>query len=338
MNRSSLSLYAVVLLAWVLPVPFSAAQSPKLEREIKGYYSSPVFSPDGKAVALLSGDSSVVLWDCESGKEMVLKGTVKHGIFRPLAFCPDGKTLATAGSDNTVRLWDASTGKEVGTLKGHAKDIIWLRFSADGKELFSASWEDGLVKQRDVATGKEVRSFNVDQAGAYAVSPDGKTLATGNLDGSVALWDLGTGKQIRKLDAGQSTVTNVAFCLEGKRLLSLSDNSGTVKHWDVATGEYKFGFGYTGIEPEVGSIAVSPDNRVLAVGVREYGQVILQTLDNDKLDTITLVSGPKARAGQPGVTFSADSRRMAVSYSYSQGESGGSGVKLFDVSALGKKK
>ncbi len=83
---------------------------------------------------------------------------------------------------------------------------------------------------------------------------------------------------------------------------------------------------------------MSPASRVLAVGVREYGQVILQTLDNEKLDTITVVSGPKVRAGLPGVTFSADSRRMAVSYSYSQGENGGAGVKFFDVSTLGKKK
>lgn len=337
MNRGGLSLYGVVILAWALGVPLCSAQSPKLEKEITGLYTGPVFTPDGKAVALLAGDGSVVLWNYESGKKVVLKGSVKHSDYRPLAFCPDGKTLATVGSDNAVRLWDAATGKEVRKLTGHAKAIHWLRFGVDGKELLTASWEEEVLKRWEVETGKEISSYKVGQAWACAVSPDGKMVATGNLDGSVYLWDLGTGRQIRRLDAGRSNVSQVAFCLEGKRLLSLSHNTGTVKHWEVETGEYKFGSSYSGIEPAVGLIAVSPDSKVLAVGVQGHGQVFLQTLDNRKLGTITMMSEPKSRVFLPGVAFSPDSRRMAVVYGYQQGETEGGGVKLFDISTLGKK-
>ena len=67
-----------------------------------------------------------------------------------------------------------------------------------------------------------------------AFSPDGKTLATGNADDTVRLWDVATHRQIgRPLTGHTEPVNSVAFSPDGKTLASGSDD-GTVRLWDVA--------------------------------------------------------------------------------------------------------
>ena len=69
-----------------------------------------------------------------------------------------------------------------------------------------------------------------------AFSPDGKTLASANLDGFVSLWDVKTGDEIRKFDDGKVEVLSVTFSPDGKRLASVGSDQ-KVRVWDVATGD-----------------------------------------------------------------------------------------------------
>ena len=56
-------------------------------------------------------------------------------------------------------------------------------------------------------------------------------------DPSIRLWDLGTGKELRKL-TGHSTppISSVCFSSDGKRLLSSAPSDNTVRVWDVESG------------------------------------------------------------------------------------------------------
>jgi WD40 repeat protein len=98
---------------------------------------------------------------------------------------------------------------------------------------------------------------------SIAFSPDGKTLATGDGDGSVSLWEVTTGQEVKRLKGHTDVVTSVAYSPDGK-MLALGSEDKTVRVWEVATGqEVKQLTGHTGM---VTAVAYSPDGKTLASG------------------------------------------------------------------------
>ena len=65
-----------------------------------------------------------------------------------------------------------------------------------------------------------------------AFSPDGKTLASGDTDKKVIIWDIYTKQQIAVFQGHKSNVNCVAYSPDGKTLASGS-NDGTILLWDL---------------------------------------------------------------------------------------------------------
>jgi WD40 repeat protein len=64
------------------------------------------------------------------------------------------------------------------------------------------------------------------------LAKDGKTLASGDENGSVKLWDADTGKELQTLGEHDHTVWSLAFTKDGDKLASGSADK-TIKVWDV---------------------------------------------------------------------------------------------------------
>ena len=93
---------------------------------------------------------------------------------------------------------------------------------------------------------------------SVAFSPDGKHILSGSYDGTIKLWDINTGREIRTFSSHTDAVASVAFSPDGRQILSGSFDQ-TIKLWDVNTGkEIRTFSGHTG---QIYSVSFSPDGR-----------------------------------------------------------------------------
>jgi WD40 repeat protein len=91
-------------------------------------------------------------------------------------------------------------------------------------------------------------------------SPDGKKLVTGSADGSVRLWEVATGRELRRFAGHSGRVFGAAFSPDGKYVVS-SGVDGTARLWDVQTGQEVRRF--TGHTKEIRNVTFSPDGKYI---------------------------------------------------------------------------
>jgi tetratricopeptide (TPR) repeat protein len=136
-----------------------------------------------------------------------------------------------------------------------------------------------------------------------AFGPQGKTLASAGADGTVRLWEVGTGKAVHSIAAHSAEAKAVAFDPRGLQVASASLD-GTIKIWECETARQ------TGSLPGhpggVDSIAFSPDGKTLVSGGRDR-KVKLWDLASGR-ETRTLVGHVLAVTG---VSFSPDGKLLA---------------------------
>ncbi|KAG2066758.1 hypothetical protein BDR04DRAFT_1029204, partial [Suillus decipiens] len=100
---------------------------------------------------------------------------------------------------------------------------------------------------------------------SVSFSPDGTRIVTGSWDGTVRLWDAGTGESVGEpLRGHTSSILSVSFSPDGTRIVTGSQDR-TVRLWDAWTGE-PVGEPLRGHTRSVLSVSFSPDGTRIVTG------------------------------------------------------------------------
>jgi WD40 repeat protein len=123
------------------------------------------FSADGKRAILGVASIGTAVWDLTTGKALHPLPEYVQNLHGAAAFTPDGMHVAAAypNAPQAATFLDASTGKLVDLFSGHRVEVADFVFLSTGNELAtSARWimGDGVVRVWDIDSGKVVRRVN----------------------------------------------------------------------------------------------------------------------------------------------------------------------------------
>ena len=235
-----------------------------------------VVPPGAATVVAACADASVRLLSLDTGQ-----ATGKLGEFDTsmvgLSATGDGRSLlvSAAGKSTVVALPAGAPGR---VLDGGALVANVGAISRDGALAAAAGWQaplrlwalPGGQRRGTLALPPELVMTDM------TFSPDGRFLAGGFQDGSVALWRIYGRRQVWLHKEHGFAVNAIAFTADGTSLVTASSDH-TVKAWAVPSGEVKATL--RGHDEEVYSLAVSPDGRTAATGDRA-GVVLLWDLES----------------------------------------------------------
>ena len=174
-------------------------------------------------------------------------------------------------------------------MSGHLNAVKQVGFNYDDRFLVSQSedlvinvWKTSVAY--DLKKQKNKRKYTV---GIVVYSPDGNSLAAGNSDNSIELWNLQNYTSIKVLEGHLKPVTCMNFSNNGKRLASGSDDL-TVKVWSMENFTELSSFsGHTGT---ILTVKFSPNDKHIASGGKDK---IIRIFNVEKEQDVKILKGHK---------------------------------------------
>jgi WD40 repeat protein/DNA-binding SARP family transcriptional activator len=217
---------------------------------LHGLINASNWSPDGLRIATASTDGTARLWDGRTGEPLFSLFGHRAPVLS-VDWSPDGSRLVTASEDGTAKVWEVfeREGREQITLSAQDLNagLVTAVFSPDGTQVMTSDRNIASTKIWDVTIGGDAEWMNLATQhienlfwpGDVEFLPDGRRLASINEDGEIAIRDLQTGRELRTIRVGGSSISSLDVTPDGA-VIAAGRNNGLATAWDVRTGEKLF--------------------------------------------------------------------------------------------------
>ncbi|GAA5879689.1 hypothetical protein JCM8547_008956 [Rhodosporidiobolus lusitaniae] len=152
-----------------------------------------------------------------------------HAVRALAAHC---KTLVSGSYDMDVRVWDLPSGKLRHRLQGHSQKVYSVVYDHLREQCASGSM-DGTVRLWSTDTGecRAVLEGHTSLVGLLGLTH--RNLVSAAADWTLRIWDPEDGRCKHALAAHQGAIT----CFQHDEHKIISGSDGTLKMWDVSSGE-----------------------------------------------------------------------------------------------------
>jgi WD40 repeat protein len=197
-----------------------------------------------------------------------------------VAFTPDGAALLSASHDQTVKRTNVETGKLEWQTPGYFEQVNSVALSPDGTQLVTGSGDHRFARGRIMAE------------------------AANGEAGAVRLWDLPSGRMLRRLGGSSEQIMAVAISTDGGLIAAggaATDGRGVARVWDAPTGALRWSM--NDHAKEVLAVAFSQDGKSIATASADG---IFEVRDSRSGQTIRKFA--ERKGGTTAVAFSPDGK------------------------------
>jgi WD40 repeat protein len=236
-------------------------------------------SADGKTLTAGGQPLAGVQWEVATGKPLARPEAIQSRL-TAVAFAPDGRHLAYSTEEGGIFLQDPSPGASRFLWSFQVKGFTHLAFTPDGRQLVAGRRSDYKIEVSELASGKPHSQIlaPVDVA-AFALAPDGKTVAVAGEDGYLALWALPERFPEGVRNGHRGPVLAVTFSPDG-RTVATAGQDGVIRLWEAGGGRLLRVF--PRVEGGIRELRFSPDGKHLA-WCGTFSGVCLWSLAEDRL-------------------------------------------------------
>ncbi|PRP73590.1 eukaryotic translation initiation factor 3 subunit I [Planoprotostelium fungivorum] len=237
------------------------------------------YNREGDLIFSAAKSPAICVWYSDSGERL---GTYEGHTGAVWSIDVDNETqhLLSAAADSTVRQWDVETGREINTIR-HKVAVRDVGYSYGEKLFFTIT--DAIIRNKATIQildttqkpSKPIVKINVNsESKVYNAiwGPRNQTVYTAGEDGSVRIFDVRTGKELKIITDHTKPVTQIVQSKDGV-LFATCSKDGTCRSLQHLKT-------YTTGRP-INSCSISPlKEEVIVGGGQEASNVALMKVDS----------------------------------------------------------